>query len=189
MHKPFKGSQGGATKMIVLCITHSASRKIWADVIPDTKLSTVKEIIERVVPPGGVIFTDDASHYEGIDRECHEVTHSAGEYGRITQLADGLSDTVTTNHTESAWSMFRRAISGVNHKMSPKHLRRYVKAFAGRWNIRALDTEVQMLWVFKAMLDRRITFADLTADNGLPSGSREGNAIYPDRRPKYNRKS
>ena len=85
--------------------------------------------------------------------------------------------------------MFRRAISGVNHKMSPKHLRRYVKAFAGRWNIRALDTEVQMLWVFKAMLDRRITFADLTADNGLPSGSREGNAIYPDRRPKYNRKS
>ena len=39
------------------------------------------------------------------------------------------------------------------------------------------------------MLDRRITFADLTADNGLPSGAREGNAIYPDRRPKYNRKS
>ena len=70
--------------------------------IPDTKLSTVKEIIERVVPPGGVIFTDDASHYEGIDRERHEVTHSAGEYGRITQLANGLSDTVTTNHTESA---------------------------------------------------------------------------------------
>ena len=56
-----KGSQGGATKMIVLCITHSASRKIWADVIPDTKLSTVKEIIERVVPPDGVIVTDDAS--------------------------------------------------------------------------------------------------------------------------------
>ena len=76
------------------------------------------------------------------------MTHSAGEYGRITQLANGLSDTVTTNHTESAWSMFRRAISGVNHKMSPKHLRQYVKAFAGLWNIRALDTEVQMLWVF-----------------------------------------
>ena len=41
----------------------------------------------------------------------------------------------------------------------------------------------------EAMLDRRITFADLMADNGLPSGSREPNAIYPDRRPKYNRKS
>ena len=37
------GGQGGATKMVVICITHIT--KIWADVITDTKAKTVEDIV------------------------------------------------------------------------------------------------------------------------------------------------
>jgi len=180
------GSQGGATKMIVICITHVPSGKVWADVITDTRSETVAEIVHRIVPRDGtVIYTDDARHYGDIAVERHAVNHGAGEYVRVVDLANGLEGTATTNHVESAWSMFRRSFTGVHHKMSPKHLRRYVKTFAGRWNIRELDTEDQMRWVVRAMMGREITWADLTADNGLPSGSGDGGAYFPERRKRY----
>ena len=131
------GGQGGATKMIVICITHIDSGKIWADVIADTKAKTVEDIVHRIVPDDGtVIYTDKAGHYEGVKRERHAVNHKASEYARIVDLADGLQGEATTNYTESAWSMLKRSFMGVYHKLSPKHLRRYVKTFAGRWNIR-----------------------------------------------------
>ena len=180
------GGQGGATKMIVICITHIDSGKIWADVIADTKAKTVEDIVHRIVPDDGtVIYTDKADHYEGVKRERHAVNHKASEYARIVDLADGLQGEATTNYTESAWSMLKRSFMGVYHKMSPKHLRRYVKTFTGRWNIRDLGTEDQMRWLVRAMLNRRITYNELTADNGLPSGSRQNGAYFPERRERY----
>ena len=46
-------------------------------------------------------------------------------------------------------------------------------------------TEDQMRWVVRAMLNRRITYNDLTADNGLPSGSGQNGAYFPERRERY----
>ena len=41
-----------------------------------------------------------------------------------------------TNGLESFWSMLRRGYIGVHHKMSPKHLGRYVAECSGRHNLR-----------------------------------------------------
>ena len=179
------GSQGGATKMTVICVTHVNSGKVWADVITDTRSKTIADLVHRLVPEGGVVYTDDASHYGQVRRERHAVSHKAGEYTRMTDLAGGTGGMATTNHTESAWSMLKRSYVGVHHKMSPKHLRRYVKTFAGRWNIRSLDTEEQMRHVIRSMLRRPITYRELTADNGLPSGSGTDGAYFPERRKRY----
>ena len=45
---------------------------------------------------------------------------------------------VHTNGIESFWSMLKRAYVGTYHKLSPKHLNRYVQEFAGKHNIRDL---------------------------------------------------
>jgi len=179
------GGQGGSTKMIVIGITEVASGKIWADVLTDTKGETVVDVVHRIVPKGATIYTDEGRHYGGIDRDRYAVNHGRGEYARMVDLMDGMDGMATTNQTESAWSMLKRSIVGVHHKMSPKHLRRYVKTFAGRWNIRSLDTEDQMKFVFRRMMDRPLTYATLTANNGLPSGSRKGGAYFPERRKRY----
>ena len=39
-----------------------------------------------------------------------------------------------TNGIESFWSMLKRAHKGTFHKISPKHLQRYVSEFAGKHN-------------------------------------------------------
>ena len=57
--------------------------------------------------------------------------------------------------------MLKRAHKGVYHKLSAKHLQRYVAEFAGRHNIRELDTLEQMAHVVAGMIGRRLMYRDL----------------------------
>lgn len=179
------GGQGGSTKMTVIGITHTGSGRVWADVIPDTRSDTIADVVHNLAPLGSPLYMDGGGHYRGIDREKHAVNHNRGEYVRIIDLAEGMQGTATTNRVESIWSMFKRFIVGVHHKVSPKHLRRYVKMFAGRWNTRSLDTEGQMSHIFEKMFGRELNYAELTEDSGLPSGSVLDGAYYPERRRCY----
>jgi len=77
-----------------------------------------------------------------------------------------------TNGMESFWSMLKRGYQGTYHKMSPKHVRRYVAEFAARHNARRLDTLRQMAALALGMIGRRLQYAELIADNGLGSGAR-----------------
>lgn len=62
--------------------------------------------------------------------------------------------------------MLRRGYHGVYHKISLKHLQRYVNEYAGRHNLRELDTIDQMHHVVAGMVGRRLLYRDLVADNG-----------------------
>ena len=86
----------------------------------------------------------------------HEsVRHSVGEY------VDGMAH---TNGIESFWSMLKRAHKGTYHKISPKHLQRYVNEFSGRHGVRDRDTLDQMQSVVAGMVGKRLTYRDLVAD-------------------------
>ena len=89
--------------------------------------------------------------------------HSVGEYVR------GMAH---TNGLESFWAPLKRAHKGTFHKMSPKHLNRYVSEFSSRHNVRGRDTIDQMIGVVKGMERKRLRYIDLISDNGLTSGAR-----------------
>ena len=55
------------------------------------------------------------------------------------------------------------AYRGTYHRMRPKHLNRYVQEFAGRHNIRDLDTMAQMSEVTQGMVGKRLRYEDLIA--------------------------
>ena len=78
------------------------------------------------------------------------------------------------NGIESLWSMLKRAHKGTFHKLSPKHLDRYVQEFAGRHNIREQDTIDQLASIARGMKGKRLTYKALIKDNGLSSGARAG---------------
>ncbi len=68
------------------------------------------------------------SGYHGMLGFDHEsVKHSVGEY------VDGMAH---INGIESFWSMLKRGYHGTYHRMSAKHLQRYVDESSGRHNIR-----------------------------------------------------
>ena len=102
--------------------------------------------------------------YKGLPNKHEAVNHSAGEYVR---------DQVHTNGIESFWAMLKRAHKGTFHKISEKHMHRYVVEFAGRHNVRNEDTITQMRDVLVGMIGKRLMYDELVADNGLTSGARE----------------
>ena len=113
--------------------------------------------------PHAVVYTDDAAAYEGIPNPHESVKHSVSEY------VDGMAH---TNGIESFWSMLKRAHKGVYHKISPKHLQRYVNEFSGRHDIRERNTIDQMGTVARSMAGKRLPYRALVADNGRASGAR-----------------
>ena len=99
----------------------------------------------------------------GLPFEHEAVNHSVAEYVR------GLTH---TNGVESFWSMLNRAHKGAFHKLSPKHLDRYVQEFVEKHNMRESGTLVQMRDTVTRMVGRRLLYRDLIRDNGLPSTAR-----------------
>ena len=57
--------------------------------------------------------------------------------------------------------MLKRAHKGTFHKISPKHMQRYVNEFAGRHNIRREDTIDQMRRLAAGMVGKRLLYKDL----------------------------
>ena len=62
--------------------------------------------------------------------------------------------------------MLKRGYKGIYHRMSPKHLQRYVNEFAGRLNIRDLGTIEKMAIVSMGLFGKRLTRNDLIAGKG-----------------------
>lgn len=57
--------------------------------------------------------------------------------------------------------MLKRGYQGIFHKISTKHLDRYVTEFAGRHNMRILDTVDMMVNMVIGMVGKRIRYREL----------------------------
>ena len=71
-----------------------------------------------------------------------------------------------TNGVESFWSMLKRAHKGTFHRLSPKHLQRYVNEFAGRHNIWNRDTIDQMTAIVAGQVGKRLMYQELIRPAG-----------------------
>ena len=151
--KKLNAGRGGTGKSIVVGVKERGSKKVKAQVIDDVKKPTLQGFISDNVEEGSKIYTDDFKSYRNLEGYEHEfVRHSVGEY---------VEEMVHINGVESFWSMLKRAHKGTCHKISKKHLHRYICEFAGRHNIRDLDTIDQMKSLVVGMLGKRLQKKDL----------------------------
>ncbi|MCY3929999.1 MAG: IS1595 family transposase [Acidobacteria bacterium] len=157
--------RGAAGKMAVAGVKDRKTKKVSAAVVQRTDRETLHGFIRDRVEPGATVYTDDATAYRELSDYTHDaVKHSLGEYVKDID--------VHTNGIESLWSMFKRGFVGTYHRMSPKHLHRYVAEFVARQNVREEDTLDQMLDMVRGMIGRRLMYTSLIEPNGLPSGAR-----------------
>jgi transposase-like protein len=95
-----------------------------------------RPLVHAQVDPTAIIATDELPAYIAIGRQQGghiKVNHSAGEFVR-TDERTGLKAHVNT--AESVHAMFKRAIIGVWHQISGKHVHRYLGEIEFRWNRR-----------------------------------------------------
>ena len=157
--------RGAVGKAAVVGVKDRGTNKVAARHVESTDTKHLAGHVADHVWSGSTVFTDEAAAYNALDSHFkHEaVNHGVGEYVRGQAHCNGM---------ESFWSMLKRGYQGTYHKMSPKHLDRYVSEFSGRHNVREADTIDQMTGVAADMAGKRLRYSDLIADNGLESGAR-----------------
>ena len=153
--KNLNAGRGGVGKSIVAGAKDRETNQVKAQVIPNTRKATPHDFVESNVAEGSEVFTDDLKSYENMKGyEHHSVKHSVGEY---------VDENIHINGMESFWSVLKRAHKGTFHKISHKHLDRYVTEFAGRHNARPLDTIDQMRSIAPGMVGKQLKYNDLVA--------------------------
>ena len=143
--------RGSVGKTAVVGAKDRATNRVSAAVVKNVDQPTLHGFVSANVEPGTKVYTDDHGGYEGLPN--HEtVRHSVKEY------VNGMAH---TNGIESFWAMLKRGYVGTYHRISPKHLHRYVDEFSGRHNVRESDTIDQMRAMVRGMDGKRLRYEDL----------------------------
>ena len=99
--------------------------------VADTKRATLHAFINGTMKDEAeAIYTDELKSYLGI--ADHNTRHETVNHSEEVWVVGD----VHTNGIENAWSLFKRSIIGAFHKMSSKHLDRYLEEFEWRFNNR-----------------------------------------------------
>jgi len=127
-----RAGRGPAGKVAVACVRdHRPTKQVSASVVARTDADTLQGLLKDGTEDDVTVCTDEAQTHIGIDRKRETVNHSAGEHVR---------DEAHTRGTDFSWSMSRRCFNGTFNKPSPRHPDRDIQEFAGRHNVRDLDT-------------------------------------------------
>ncbi|MEQ8903950.1 IS1595 family transposase [Ekhidna sp.] len=102
--------------------------------VPNATKENMVAFIEKHVPKGSKLYTDEFRGYASLGRTYDHATvkHALNVY---------VAGDVHTNTIENFWSILKRGLYGIYHSVSDKHLERYLDEFAARFNNRLLGEE------------------------------------------------
>jgi transposase-like protein len=128
--------------------------EVRAEHVPSRGARAIAKFVRASVEPGAQLMTDDYAGYRKVGEEYDHavINHSKFEY------AQGL---VHTNSIENFWSLFKRGVVGSFHKVSEKHLGRYLDEFTYRFNGRD-DEQLFQRTLRNLVNGKALTFDALT---------------------------
>jgi len=138
-----KRGRGAEAKTIAIAAVQRQGR-VRAKVVKNLHKSTVTAFIVDAVKPDSILYTDEFLSYNGIGKlgyDHQQIEHNAKIY---------VKDNVHTNNIEGFWSLVKRGIDGVYHKVDKKYLQDYLNEYAFRYNRR--KDEEPMFWAFLGRL-------------------------------------
>ncbi len=129
--------------------------------IPDGKAETIRKVVDENVGLGVKrIYTDAAAVYDFALHEEFRKKHRSVNHS--TQwIVPGTR--IHTNTVESAFSLLKRGLIGSFHRVSIKHLHRYLSEFECRFNERKADDRFANT-VRRMLLGTPMEYKQLTAE-------------------------
>src|SRR5579863_1411142 len=131
--KGLRGRAVSTNKIPVIAIKERTTGKIRMQAVENCSSSVLKDFIRFNTAKGSEVHTDQFKSYLWLDSSefAHETVNHSETYVRYTD--DGP---IHTNGCENVWSLFKRGIMGVFHKVSAKYLPLYLNEFEFRFNNR-----------------------------------------------------
>ena len=124
--------RGASNKTPVVGIKERTSGKVRMMAVENCKASTLAGFIRNHAAPGSEIHTDEFRSYLWLDSS--EFTHSSVNHASKRYVSkDGKTH---VNGVENVWSLLKRGIVGIYHKVSAKYLPLYLNEFSFRFNNR-----------------------------------------------------
>jgi transposase-like protein len=128
--------------------------------IPNAKQATIQPLIDKHVSEDvSAIFTDAATVYDFTINEDHRNKHRAVNHS-IQWVVPGTI--VHTNTVENSFSLLKRGLIGSFHRVSIKHLHRYLTEFEYRFNARR-DVHIFQKTVAEMLKAKPMPMKELTA--------------------------
>ena len=146
--------RGSVGKANLAGVKDRESKQVSAAVVERIDVKTLQRFVPDRTESTATVYTDESRVYTGLPRAHEAVNHSAGEYVRGNATVNGMA---------GFWSLFKRGYHGTFRHLSEKHLDRYVREFTGRNNIRDMDTLEQMAFLARAIVGKRLCYADLVS--------------------------
>ena len=149
-----RGKRAKREQVIVAGVKDRATNRVHASPVASNDWETLTAYVRRYATRDTAVYTDEYLSYRNVTDRHDTVKHSQDEYVRGDVHTQGI---------ESFWSLFKRGYVGTYHRMSPKHLHRYLAEFTGRHGIREQDTIDQMRSVCAGLVGRRLLYRELIA--------------------------
>ena len=153
--KKQKEGRGPVGKQAIVGMKSRTTNTVKAKVIEPVSATTLQRFVASSTKHGATVYSDQNPGYIGLKHQGYthqSVNHSVKEY---------VNDQAHTNGVESFWAMLKRGYHGTYHKMSAKHLPRYINEFVGRHNMRSLDTMDQMGLLAARTEGKRLPYLEL----------------------------
>ena len=132
-NKKVKNSQGRSfkDKTPVMGMLQRKGKVVFRVVQSTSKKHLTLPILQTIRRPA-TLYTDEWCGYDIVGKIYKRmiVDHSKRQY---------VKSSVYTNTIEGFWSIMKRSIIGIYHKVSRKHLGKYVNEYVFRYNTRELD--------------------------------------------------
>ena len=131
------------------------SGQVRAMAIPDTSRQSLARFLDENIASDSTLYTDGHRGYIWLGYRHEAVDHSLGEYVRGRTHTNGI---------ESFWALLKRGYIGVFHKLTWKHLHRYLSEFEARRNFRGLESGDRLDIILESTSGLRLTYAELIAN-------------------------
>lgn len=131
-----KRGRGASGKTIVMGVKEREGR-LHAEVIPDIRTETLRNVVMENVIPGTTVSTDQLVSYSLLNHDNYPhgvVKHGVKQYAFVDEK--GVNH--HTNNVESFWRLFKKSIASTHIHVSPKYMQRYLDEFTFRSNHRQM---------------------------------------------------
>ncbi len=153
-NKRVEGTQGRSTKTKVAVVGMvERNGKVRARSVAKVNGDILLPMLKSNIATSTTVYTDEFRGYAKVKYAFNhlKVDHAKGKY---------VINEAHTNTIENFWSMLKRSIIGIYHKVSPKHIDKYIAEASFRYNNRDKDAFGKFEELFKN-INGRLTYQTL----------------------------